>query len=239
MKYCKGCNTNKALDNFRIMKERRKSKGNFTYPCSVCKECERKRALINYHNKREKYIEQNRIYKIENRDKINETRRKYIKEKVKDDLFRLKRNMKCLISTKIKKTKHTNDYLGSDILLIKKWIEFNFDDIMSWDNHGSYWEIDHTIAVANFNLYSVNEQLLCFNWKNLMPLKREINQKKSNKISPCRYFYQEYQLNKFYETNPEIKDELKNFIPKYANKVSELLKKFFFECNTLKLRETP
>ena len=55
---------------------------------------------------------------------------------------------------------------------------------MSWDNHGSYWEIDHTIAVANFNLHSVNEQLLCFNWKNLMPLKREINQK-----SPIKYLH--------------------------------------------------
>ena len=43
------------------------------------------------------------------------------------------------------------------------------------------WEIDHIKAIANFNLLNNNEQLECFNYKNLQPLLMTINRHKSDK----------------------------------------------------------
>jgi len=55
-----------------------------------------------------------------------------------------------------------------------------FLENMSWDNYGN-WHIDHIIPISSFNLENVEEQKICFNYKNTQPLWAIDNLKKSNK----------------------------------------------------------
>jgi hypothetical protein len=50
------------------------------------------------------------------------------------------------------------------------FLEYQFDENMSWDNHGKYWSIDHVIPCASFDMSNIDEQKKCFHWSNLQPL---------------------------------------------------------------------
>lgn len=82
----------------------------------------------------------------------------------------------------IKKKKGTIKYLGCSIEQIIKWLEFNFDENMTWENRGSYWHCDHTLPIKQFNMENEDEIMVCFNWKNIMPMYAPDNISKSAKI---------------------------------------------------------
>jgi hypothetical protein len=65
---------------------------------------------------------------------------------------------------------------------LKKWLEFQFDETMSWENYGESWHIDHIIPINSFNFKNDLEKKLCFNWKNLQPLESKENIDKSDNI---------------------------------------------------------
>jgi hypothetical protein len=52
---------------------------------------------------------------------------------------------------------------------------------MTFDNYGE-WELDHIYPISKFNLDDINEVKKCFNYKNIQPLWKLENIKKSNKI---------------------------------------------------------
>lgn len=203
------------------MKETRVKKP-MMYLCSVCKECERARALQKYHANSEHYKEMNKKYKQENKESINTTRNAYLAKKHLNHEERLKRNMKCLISAKIRKTRHTGEYLGAPMTLIVKWLEFNFGENMSWENYGKVWHIDHTIPIDLFDLQNENEALVCFCWMNIIPLTAIENLKKSNKLIKIRVFKQEQQLRAF-ASRENIINNVLPFIKKYTEKFKSLL----------------
>ena len=43
------------------------------------------------------------------------------------------------------------------------------------------WEMDHIIPISKFNLSDKNNQLECFNYRNIQPLLKLLNRKKYNK----------------------------------------------------------
>ena len=53
---------------------------------------------------------------------------------------------------------------------------------MTFDNYGTYWEIDHTIPLSAFNLLDETELLEAMHWTNLRPLKKEHNKSKFTKV---------------------------------------------------------
>lgn len=79
----------------------------------------------------------------------------------------------------LKKNK-TFNYFGCTPQFLKEYLESQFVNGMSWDNHGD-WNIDHIIPLS---LSKTEEELykLCF-YKNLQPLWAEDNLKKSNKTT--------------------------------------------------------
>ncbi len=215
-KKCNGCSQVKSVVEFRILLEKR-SKNPKPYTCSLCKLCERVKSLERYNNNRETNIQKNKEYKKNNREKINQTRRAYIRETMKVPEQRLKRNMKSLISGKLKKTRHTGDYLGAPMSLIVRWFEFNFEESMNWSNYGSLWEVDHVMPIASFDLTNEYQSLLCFCWMNLMPRLCNENRIKSSKIMPYRIFLQEYRLRKFCNRDDDLTTNMKDFIKKYSS----------------------
>ena len=84
----------------------------------------------------------------------------------------------------IKKENPSVEYLGCTYEYFLKWMEYNFDEKINWDNAGKYWDIDHIKPCSSFDLTVSVQVSECFNWKNLRPLSKEENQKKGSKIEP-------------------------------------------------------
>jgi hypothetical protein len=79
------------------------------------------------------------------------------------------------------KNKTYNDIIGCSPEFLKEYLENQFAEGMSWDNHGQYsWHIDHIIPLSSAK---TDEEIykLC-HYTNLQPLWAEDNLRKSNKI---------------------------------------------------------
>ena len=72
--------------------------------------------------------------------------------------------------------------LGCSISFFKKYITKQFKKGMTWKNYGYYgWHIDHIRPCVSFNLFKVEEQLKCFNYRNMQPLWAVKNMQKGGK----------------------------------------------------------
>jgi len=58
-------------------------------------------------------------------------------------------------------------YFGLDIENLRKWIELQFNDPLSWDNFGSAWQFDHIIPVTYFDYSEEADLKLCWNFINI------------------------------------------------------------------------
>jgi hypothetical protein len=146
----------------------------------------------------EKILERKKKYRKENPEKIIKWRKNhYEKNKLRinkqlkdrrniDCLFKLKSNIRGRIksflnSKKIMKKGKTFEIIGCSPQELKKHIESQFTEGMSWKNYGFYgWHIDHKMPLDS----GKNEEevyKLC-HYTNLQPLWGSENFKKSNKI---------------------------------------------------------
>jgi hypothetical protein len=106
--------------------------------------------------------------------------------------FKLIGNLKNRVRMAIKrdniaKFNNTFELIGCSPNFFKKWLEYQFDENMSWNNYGKYWDISHIIPFNSFDLHKREEQLKCFNWKNCRPLKK-------NKCQSFQMFLQEIKI---------------------------------------------
>jgi len=131
------------------------------------------------HKRSKEYYENNRI-------KVTERIKKYNKLKLSEDLlFKLKYYVRNRItvylkSNNIKKKNSTFKIVGCTTLELKKHLEKQFKDGMSWDNYGFYgWHIDHIIPLSSVK---TEEEIikLCY-YTNLQPLWAIDNMKKGSK----------------------------------------------------------
>jgi hypothetical protein len=79
------------------------------------------------------------------------------------------------------KTSNIIKLLGCSLNDLKYYIETQFKPEMNWDNHGTYWEVDHILPCDSFNLIDIEQQKQCFHYTNLQPLTKVENRIKSNK----------------------------------------------------------
>ena len=162
---------------------------------------------------KEKLTKKNKEYRVQNSEQIKKQRKEY-REKNKEHIRaknkeylpirkeKIKEKRKTnkgfqlseLLRTRIHKALHTNtssataqQYLNCDIENLKMWLEFQFDKSMSWSNIGTYWEVDHILPIAQFDLVRDIDKNVCFNWTNLQPLKKEENKQKSGAL--CLHYY--------------------------------------------------
>jgi hypothetical protein len=208
------------------------------YAAKYYRKKEARKTSIEQNNKRkcsQAELERSRLYKQQNKEKINETRRKYNALIMEDPIQRLKRNIKCQLLSKIRKTAPSTSYFGTNVNFIKTWLEFNFTDDMTWSNYGSYWQIDHTIAINLWDLASDEEVQTCFNWKNMMPLEKTIE----NPLDWCPSVF--VYKNNACDISLKFKIFPKTSSPSMCKNITKNSKAFYLysSCNTLKLRETP
>lgn len=62
------------------------------------------------------------------------------------------------------------------------YLETLFDNNMNWENQSTYWEIDHRIPLAWFDLDKEEEVKIACNYKNLQPMEKQQNHDKN-----CQY----------------------------------------------------
>lgn len=78
-----------------------------------------------------------------------------------------------------RKSVRTIEALGCTADFFRGFLEARFRDGMNWSNYGSYWEIDHIIPCAEFDLRDAGQQKQCFHYSNLRPLSKPENRAKS------------------------------------------------------------
>lgn len=203
---------------------------------TVCKDCRNAWMREWRKNNKKKVKEQNQKWYNENGGK--EKKKEYDKnrldytrvrdrEKYKNDKsFRNKKILRTrLLSTTNgkKKYKKTLELLDIDYKVYLKWLEFQFDDKMSWENQGKYWSIDHIIPCNFFDLDENENQIKCFNWSNLKPMENSLNFSKNDKIDKeliNKHFYNTvpsflelYNLNKDFEKFIKKRDSLMLELP--------------------------
>lgn len=123
-----------------------------------------------------------KAYQQAHRDEINARMRKYYLQP--DKKFRRVVSGRIAIALKNnsgEKAYKTLEYLGSSIETARAHIEENFEEGMTWENHGE-WHIDHIIPCAHFDLTDPEEQKKCFHYTNLQPLWAHDNLSKGDKL---------------------------------------------------------
>lgn len=189
---CKECEKEYKKQHALKNKELLKAKSKQYYEKN--KESIKLKSKNNYNKNKQKKLEYQKSYSEENKDKIKEYKSEYYhlnKDKIRkykneyqnrkrkeDPIFRLKyvisrtirRSLKC---KGISKSKRSIEVLGCSVEFFKKYLEDMFDDNMSWENYGTYWDIDHIIPLSTAN---TEEDVLKLNhYTNLQPLESYIN----------------------------------------------------------------
>jgi len=105
-----------------------------------------------------------------------------------EPMFRLRAYFSTRMYQSLKGNKHGMSWeklVGYTLQDLKTHLESKFDDKMNWDNYGSYWHIDHIVAVALFNYTSYDDEAFkrCWCLQNLQPLYGPDNLEKSDIIS--------------------------------------------------------
>lgn len=132
---------------------------------------------------RKEYLKQ---YYIKNKDKILEYNKNYSrkfytenKESILKDV-----NYYMKLNNSSKNGKSMLKYFDYTLDQLKRHIESQFDNKMSWDNYGSYWHIDHIIPQSILPYTSMEDDNFkkCWDLKNLRPLEKIANIKKGNRL---------------------------------------------------------
>jgi 5-methylcytosine-specific restriction endonuclease McrA len=168
MKNCIKCDVCKPLTEFF------KDKTHSTGTDSRCKTCKKEYMSLegygkwNYKYSNSKY---HKIWQEKNKKHVNEYKKKRYENNPK---LKLQQSIRVRINTFLKnKTDSTNKYLGCSFKEYNVYLEQQFGKNMSWENYGSYWEIDHIIPLSKGG---------SFHYTNTQPLTVTENRVKSNKI---------------------------------------------------------
>lgn len=170
---------------------------------SACKECcikadrdkgwrkeYRKKWTLKNREKLRKYHENWRKNNLEKWAEYNKSRLEYFKKYQKDrrkidKQFCLDKSMATTISYALRGKKAGRKWetlVGYTLEDLVKHLEKLFTPEMSWQNYGSYWEIDHKTPKSWFKYkYPEDPEFKkCWALKNLQPLKKSINRRKHN-----------------------------------------------------------
>ena len=198
--WCKKCCSSYAKDrrinNTEVIKEyekkyretnreliNKKAKDKY-YSDPTVKILNRLRNRDNYHKLKNnpEWLEKRKKYLIEYRRRpevMAKTNKRFKERYHSEPAFRMRDNLSGRMNHLLKgrsKSASTMKLIGCTLDKLKKYIESQFEEGMTWDNHNKNgWHIDHIVPCNQFNLDNPEEQKKCFNYTNLRPLWAEEN----------------------------------------------------------------
>lgn len=139
-------------------------------------------------NNREKRRELAYSWRKKNPERWRTICKKYEAKINKQPKRKLNINVSCMIRNALKANKtgrHWETLTGYTLEQLIKHLEKQFDKNMTWDNYGSYWSVDHILPLSVHNFTEPENIDFKRAWalKNLRPLEKIANIKKSNKLS--------------------------------------------------------
>lgn len=142
-----------------------------------------------YKNNKKRLLAINKKWREEHRDERREYMRTYmatyIPERLASDLaFKLSRYLRSRLYKAIRgyqKAGSAVKDLGCSIEFLIAYLQEQFYGDMSWDNYGSYWEIDHIEELHTFDLTDRKQFLKAVHYTNLQPMTIPEHQKKTAK----------------------------------------------------------
>jgi len=205
VKTCTKCKIEKGLPDFNRCK---KGKYGVEARCRLCqkewreanKECLSVQKREYYEDNREriknkmnKRYQENKAaasaygrerYK-KNREILTKNHIKYHNNRIKTDISYklscyLRSRLRYAIKSSAKKGSAVRD-LGCSVEFLKKHLESQFQEGMTWANHGK-WHIDHKRPLSKFDLTDREQLLEACHYTNLQPLWAIDNLIKSNKV---------------------------------------------------------
>jgi len=144
----------------------------------------KQKILENYKKKAQKDIIKDNYKEAYKHEIIKET---YIKLKKEDIGYKLisnlvQRTYEVLKAKGIFRELKHSELIGCNADELKEHLASKFIENMNFNNYG-LWELDHIKPIASFNLENIDELKECFNYKNIQPLWKEDNKKKSDKLN--------------------------------------------------------
>ena len=194
MKICTRCKEEKKFSQFY---KNSTTKDGFRPHCKACVSAHQKKYKEKNPEKvrasKRKYREDNREsirakqrkFDEKNREKILARKRKYKKRmRATCPMFRmvhcLRERLRAVLRGK-NKSASTMALLGCTVEELKKHLEKQFVDGMTWENRGTVWHIDHMQPCSLFDLSDQIQQKRCFHYSNLQPLFAFDNMSKGEK----------------------------------------------------------
>ncbi len=168
--YCKKCHYKLTYPNQRTEKYKRWRRG--YYKRNAERERKRTREFMSKYQKTEKYKEWHSNYQ---------------KKRRTESKFAICESMRVLMWRALKEKKKGLSWeslVGYNVDDLYNHLEKQFDDKMNWDNHGTYWEIDHIIPRKHFNYTKPEDPEFkeCWELENLQPLEAIENRRKGGKL---------------------------------------------------------
>lgn len=191
MKQCKKCNEFKPLVEYCNRKGEKDGKHRY------CKSCLNTNFKEYYHTSGRKENEYYKTYREQNKEYFNkyshthyhtkkELYREWSRNRYATDIeFRIKhltagRIYAALYTYQALKKDRTIEYLGCTISEYCDYLESKFDSNMTWENQGTYWQIDHIRPIASFDLTDEEQLYQCFHYTNTQPMEKTENRLKSD-----------------------------------------------------------
>ena len=186
-KICIACGFEKPTEKFWY---KNKNTGKRESKCGTCiregrskKQIARRKATDKAWRNSERGKAVRKAWYESHKEQRNEDHRKRCREDASYRTQCLVRNRiyNCLRDANCRKTNKIG-YLGISVYHYKKWLEFQFDENMTWENQGTYWHIDHVIPCVIFDFTQEECIYHCFDWKNTRPLEKNENMAKGDTV---------------------------------------------------------
>jgi hypothetical protein len=206
MKTCRVCEEHKDESEFqagrtmcklcRLEQKRQWRKNNLEHNAKWMREYreKNKEQLLEWRNKhseanRGRLSEYQKKWREQNAEYFKEYTRNYYTNRYKTDIqYKIRVVMRAELGRALCKFKKDEldvssklELIGCDLEYFKEWIEDQFDEGMSWENHGE-WHLDHIKPLASFDLTDpeqIEEACIFFNFQ---PLWAEDNLKNSDRV---------------------------------------------------------
>ena len=129
-----------------------------------------------------------KLWRQENKDEMRSYHRHYKRTKRKNDpsykfCMYQRARLNKLIHGKHQSGSAVRD-MGCTGQEACDYLESLFNEHMTWDNWGTYWQVDHIYPLAAANVEDRVEFLAVNNWRNLQPLEASENLRKGDTVTP-------------------------------------------------------